>query len=68
MDDFSDLQVHPKLGESLEDWVQLEDTVRLVRNKEREGLIRSKNIGAQESHGEVVVFLDAHCEGWLNIL
>ena len=68
MDDFSDLEVHPKLGESLENWVQLEDKVRLVRNKEREGLIRSKNIGAQESQGEVVVFLDAHCEEWLNIL
>ncbi|RWR99721.1 N-acetylgalactosaminyltransferase 7-like protein, partial [Dinothrombium tinctorium] len=42
--------------------------VRLVRNSEREGLIRSRTRGAEESVGDVVVFLDAHCEvnyNWL---
>ena len=34
----------------------------------REGLIRSKNRGAKEAVGEVVVFLDAHCEVNLNWL
>ena len=42
--------------------------VKLVRNKEREGLIRARNNGAVAATGDVVVFLDAHCEvdyNWL---
>lgn len=36
--------------------------VRLVRNNERQGLIRSRTRGAEVSTGDVIVFLDAHCE------
>ena len=68
VDDSSDLEVHPQLGRPLEDWVGQEEKVRLVRNSERQGLIRSKNRGAEESLGEVVVFLDAHCEVSVNWL
>ena len=42
--------------------------VKLVRNPEREGLIRARNNGAIAATGDVVVFLDAHCEvayNWL---
>ena len=42
--------------------------VKLVRNAEREGLIRARNNGALAATGDVVVFLDAHCEvayNWL---
>ncbi|KAJ6216287.1 hypothetical protein RDWZM_007444 [Blomia tropicalis] len=42
--------------------------VRLIRNSERSGLIRSRVYGANNSIGDVVVFLDAHCEveyNWL---
>ena len=68
MDDFSDLESHPDLGERLEQWVSQREMVRLVRNEERQGLIRSKNAGAEQSEGEVVVFLDAHCEVNVNWL
>lgn len=42
--------------------------VRIIRNTEREGLIRTRSRGAREAKGEVIVFLDAHCEvntNWL---
>jgi polypeptide N-acetylgalactosaminyltransferase len=42
--------------------------VRLVRNKERSGLIGSRARGAEEGLGDVIVFLDAHCEVNVNWL
>lgn len=41
--------------------------VRLFRSSVRLGLIRAKIVGAKHATGEVVVFLDSHCEateGW----
>lgn len=66
VDDFSDKE---DLGEGLKNYLRIfRGMVRLVRNTEREGLIRSRTRGAKEAKGVVVVFLDAHCEvnkNWL---
>ncbi|XP_047119103.1 N-acetylgalactosaminyltransferase 7 isoform X1 [Schistocerca piceifrons] len=66
VDDFSDKE---DLKTKLEEYItKFDGKVRLVRNKEREGLIRTRSFGAQEARGEVILFLDAHCEvntNWL---
>lgn len=42
--------------------------VKVVRSKERGGLIKARMVGAAVATGDVIIFLDAHCEtntGWL---
>ena len=36
--------------------------VRILRSTQRLGLIRAKLMGADAATGDVLVFLDAHCE------
>lgn len=45
--------------------------VYVYRTKERSGLIRARLLGAKHVKGQVITFLDAHCEcteGWLEPL
>uniref|UniRef100_G3SX76 Polypeptide N-acetylgalactosaminyltransferase 13 n=1 Tax=Loxodonta africana TaxID=9785 RepID=G3SX76_LOXAF len=49
----------------------LEVPVKIIRMEERSGLIRARLRGAAASKGQVITFLDAHCEctlGWLEPL
>uniref|UniRef100_A0A4W3JXK4 Polypeptide N-acetylgalactosaminyltransferase n=1 Tax=Callorhinchus milii TaxID=7868 RepID=A0A4W3JXK4_CALMI len=60
------------LNRPLEKYVKkLEVPVRILRMEQRSGLIRARLKGAAASRGQVITFLDAHCEctvGWLEPL
>ncbi|XP_015113892.1 polypeptide N-acetylgalactosaminyltransferase 13 [Diachasma alloeum] len=69
VDDNSDREF---LKQPLEDYVKTLDVpTRVLRSYERVGLINARLLGAREAAGEVLTFLDAHCEctvGWLEPL
>jgi len=60
------------LGKKLEDYVAKMDVpTKVLRTGTRSGLIRARLLGAKEAKGQVITFLDAHCEcteGWLEPL
>ncbi|CAF4826666.1 unnamed protein product, partial [Rotaria sp. Silwood1] len=68
VDDFSDME---HLKEPLDEYIKHLKIVSIVRQKQREGLIRSRLAGAAIAKGDVIIFLDSHIEateGWLEPL
>ncbi|XP_069572239.1 polypeptide N-acetylgalactosaminyltransferase 10-like isoform X1 [Brachyistius frenatus] len=65
VDDFSDKD-HLKVA--LEEYMTRMPKVRILRTKKREGLIRTRLLGAAAAKGEVITFLDSHCEANVNWL
>ncbi|XP_059828522.1 polypeptide N-acetylgalactosaminyltransferase 4 [Hypanus sabinus] len=68
VDDYSD-RIY--LKSQLEQYISNLERVRLIRTNKREGLVRARLIGATFSIGDVLTFLDCHCEcvtGWLEPL
>ncbi|KAK2494055.1 hypothetical protein MC885_020600, partial [Smutsia gigantea] len=56
------------LKKPLEDYMALFPSVRILRTKKREGLIRTRMLGASAATGDVITFLDSHCEANVNWL
>ncbi|XP_059052747.1 probable N-acetylgalactosaminyltransferase 6 [Achroia grisella] len=59
------------LGKELEDAVNKLKKVQILRSTDRKGLVGARLMGARHATGDVLVFLDAHCEvtmGWLEPL
>ena len=59
------------LGDRLQSQVDRMDKVRLLRMKERGGLMRARMVGIEAAQAEVLTFLDSHIEateGWLEPL
>uniref|UniRef100_A0A667WVE2 Glycosyltransferase 2-like domain-containing protein n=1 Tax=Myripristis murdjan TaxID=586833 RepID=A0A667WVE2_9TELE len=66
-----DASTDDHLKTRLEKYVQKLKIVRVLRQRERKGLITARLLGAQAARGEVLTFLDSHCEcfpGWLEPL
>lgn len=68
--------LNPKILEELQGLLdyyiktRLPKKVRLIRLNERRGLVQARLVGAKNATGNVLTFLDAHCEviiHWLKI-
>lgn len=60
-----------ELHSKLEKYLSRFNSIRLIRSPIRLGLIRAKIVGAKFAKGDVIIFLDSHCEttdGWFYLL
>ncbi|XP_067865314.1 polypeptide N-acetylgalactosaminyltransferase 3-like [Heterodontus francisci] len=59
------------LQERLDSYIKNLPVVKVVRQRERKGLVSARLLGSSIATGEVLAFLDSHCEcfdGWLEPL
>lgn len=59
------------MGKKLQDYVNSLQKVKLLRSPKRVGLTLARLIGADHAVGNVLIFLDSHCEatdGWIEPL
>ena len=59
------------LKDELEEYIKKFGKLKLIRSPKRVGLTQARLIGAGNAVGDVLVFLDSHCEattGWLEPL
>lgn len=60
-----------EVKQPLDDYMKKLEIVKIVRLRQREGLIRARITGAAVAQGDVLIFLDSHIEatqGWLEPL
>jgi len=50
------------LHDKLEEYIKQFSIVKIVRQKERKGLITARLLGATVATAETLTFLDAHCK------
>ena len=68
MDDLSDKE---HLKTKLEEYLKNMPRIRLIRATKRLGIMRARILGADESTGDVIIFMDSHSEmnsGWIEPL
>lgn len=66
VDDASTLpELNVKLKKHIDEHMPI---VKLMKIDKRSGLIRARIVGAKAARGEVLVFLDSHCEAYHNWL
>lgn len=65
------LSIPGQLKSALSEYIARLEGVKLLRSNKRLGAIRARMLGATRATGEVLVFMDSHCEchpGWLEPL
>uniref|UniRef100_H0YY39 Polypeptide N-acetylgalactosaminyltransferase n=3 Tax=Taeniopygia guttata TaxID=59729 RepID=H0YY39_TAEGU len=66
-----DLSQQGSLKSALSEYISKLDGVKLIRSNKRLGVIRGRMLGAARATGDVLIFMDSHCEcqkGWLEPL
>ncbi|XP_019391095.1 PREDICTED: polypeptide N-acetylgalactosaminyltransferase 15 isoform X1 [Crocodylus porosus] len=66
-----DLSQRGHLKSALSEYISKLDGVKLIRSNKRLGVIQGRMLGAARATGDVLIFMDSHCEchkGWLEPL